>query len=572
MTAPSDVPASPTFDVRSWLPFCRRRIKSSTAEGNAGARRRRSRWGLSPLTLRILAVNVLALATLVGGTLYLGQYQQRLIHAELELLKSEAALIAGGLGEGAAIREVDERYRLAREVAHQMVRRMVATPATRTRLYDEEGELLADSTRLVGPSGSIQIEELPPLQYGLTWSERLWTVVADFVSTVPSRHELPLFPSGPSERADVIGDTVKALNGDISATAWATREGRLVLTAAAPVQRFKQVLGAVLLSRDGINIDRAMNSVRLGIFQVFLVSLAVTVLMSFYLASAIARPIRRLADAAERVQRGKGRREEIPDLTGRRDEIGDLSGALRDATAAVWARMDAIERFAADVAHEIKNPLTSLRSAVETCARVNDPERQRRLLAIIQDDVQRLDRLISDISDASRLDAELSRAEARPVDLGAMLGTLVELHESNREFTPEITVELKFEPEADAKLEVLGVEGRLVQVFQNLIGNAISFSPPGGVVTIRTRAAGDAAEIMVDDQGPGIPEENLETIFDRFYTERPKSEKFGTHSGLGLSIARQIVQTSGGTIRASNLRGEDGAIHGARLTVRLPKA
>jgi two-component system sensor histidine kinase ChvG len=283
--------------------------------------------------------------------------------------------------------------------------------------------------------------------------------------------------------------------------------------------------------------------------------------------------VRRLAAAAERVRRGHGRQIAIPDFSKRGDEIGELSIAFRDMTQALWQRMDAIERFAADVAHEIKNPLTSLRSAVETAVRIEDPVKQRRLLNIVLEDVERLDRLISDISDASRLDAELSRVEHVPIALDQMLATLVELHEAA---AAEGAVRLALNaPEAIARaggFVVPGVEDRLVQVFRNLIVNAVSFSPPGGTIALGLQRGADAVIVTVDDMGPGIPEAKLVAIFDRFYSERPAGEKFGTHSGLGLSISKQIVEAHLGAIRAENRRGEDGRILGARFVVRLPAA
>jgi two-component system sensor histidine kinase ChvG len=333
------------------------------------------------------------------------------------------------------------------------------------------------------------------------------------------------------------------------------------------VQRYRQVLGALMVSTDGRSIEDSVREVRLAILRVFGIALAITILLSLYLAGTIARPIHRLADAAERVRRGHGRKTTIPDFTHRRDEIGELSGALRDMTQTLLERMDAIERFAADVAHEIKNPLTSLRSAVETVARVEDPAQQRRLMAIILDDVQRLNRLITDISDASRLDAELSRAESAPVDIGRMLTALADMHQATaRANTPPI--ELDVAPHQ--RLEVMGIEDRLVQVLRNLIANAISFSPAGGRIRLGAARTGDTVRVTVADEGPGIPPDKLEAIFDRFYSERPESEKFGSHSGLGLSISKQIVEAHGGRIRAENIVRAGGEIAGARFVIQLP--
>jgi two-component system, OmpR family, sensor histidine kinase ChvG len=318
-------------------------------------------------------------------------------------------------------------------------------------------------------------------------------------------------------------------------------------------------------------VTKAVYARRLDILVVFAIALAATVLLSIYFASTLARPIRRLALSAVQVRYGKGRRFEIPDFTKREDEIGDLSGALREMTEALWSRLDAIEGFAADVAHEIKNPLTSLRSAVETVSRVEDPEQQRKLMSIILDDVQRLDRLISDISDASRLDAELSRAESETVDLRLLLETLVEVIGSTLPETgPRIVLGLPELADADAFM-VPGIEGRLGQVFRNLINNAVTFSPPGGTIRVVVGRNPSWIEARVEDDGPGLPEGKLEAVFERFYSERPSGEKFGTHSGLGLSISRQIVEAHGGTIHAENrIDPMNRKVKGARFVVRLP--
>jgi two-component system sensor histidine kinase ChvG len=328
-----------------------------------------------------------------------------------------------------------------------------------------------------------------------------------------------------------------------------------------------------MLIKDGSEVEAAVRDRRLDILVVFAVALGVTVLLSFYLAGAIARPLHRLAEAADRVRRAQGRQVEIPDLSKRRDEIGDLSVALDEMTQALWDRLDAIERFAADVAHEIKNPLTSVRSAVETVARVDDPEQQKKLMGIILDDVQRLDRLISDISDASRLDAELSRAQSEPVGLSRLLDALVEVEGATAKERGGPTYAIDLPRAADGSVDPLtiqGLEGRLGQVFRNLLSNAATFSPADGTIRVTARRLPGWVQVIVDDDGPGIPENKLKAIFDRFYTERPKDEKFGTHSGLGLSISKQIVDAHGGSIVAENRRDSQGQIAGARFTIWLP--
>ncbi len=347
-----------------------------------------------------------------------------------------------------------------------------------------------------------------------------------------------------------------------------TKDDQLLVTVAEPVERDHHTVGIILLTRDAREVDSSLFVVRISILALFGLALALTVLLSWYLSLTIARPILRLAGVAAEMREGQGRAGSVPaELLQRHDEVGTLATALADSAQALFARMDAIERFAADVAHEIKNPLSSIRSAIETLRRVEDHERQRQLLTIIAQDVTRLDRLISDVSDASRLDAELSRMTAEPVDLVPILQTLRELDEATRdtENDPKLVVD------APSSLMVWAVEDRLVQVLRNLVANAQSFSPPRGTIALRAREAGGMVEISVEDDGPGIPDGNLEHVFDRFYSERPKGEKFGQHSGLGLSISRQIIEALRGQIAADNRRGIGNRVLGARFVVRLPK-
>jgi two-component system, OmpR family, sensor histidine kinase ChvG len=547
--------------------------RAAAAVPSPPARPRRRRR-LSPLTRRILAVNVLALGLLGLGLLYLGEYQQSLVDAQLDALKTQGQVFAAALGEGAVIDSLGEGQQLLPALGRQMMQRLVEPTHTRARLFGEDGQLIADSRVLIGPGGMVQINELPPPDDAGPL-QRLATSLYDWVVTrLPGHRRYPAYREAAAQNAADYQEVLKALGGDIASAVRSERAGGslLMLSVAVPVQRYRQVLGAVLLSTDSAEIDQAVRGVRFEILKVFLIALGVTVLLSIYLAGTIGRPIRRLAAAAERVRRGHGRQVLIPDFTKRGDEIGDLSGAFREMTGALWARMDAIERFAADVAHEIKNPLTSLRSAVETAARVDDPQKQRKLLAVVLEDVQRLDRLITDISDASRLDAELSRVELEPVLIGRMLETLVDVYqETSDERAPRLMLSLPGPAgTAAGDLAVLGIEGRLVQVFRNLIANALSFSPPGGALHIAALRQGGWVVIIIEDEGPGIPEGKLEAIFERFYSERPAGEKFGTHSGLGLSISKQIVEAHRGTIIAENRHGADGAIIGARFTVRLP--
>jgi len=343
-----------------------------------------------------------------------------------------------------------------------------------------------------------------------------------------------------------------------------------MVTVAVPIQHFKQIQAVLMLSAPATDIERKVREARFAILEAFGIALAITVLLSLYLAGTIARPVRRLARAAEAVRARPGRKTLIPDFTRRRDEIGELSGALRDMTDALWQRMDAIEQFAADVAHEIKNPLSSVRSAIETLDRVEDLDQRAQLMSIILDDVRRLDRLISDISDASRLDAELSRAEPEPVDLKRLLSALAEVYAAiHAKRAGAARLELALGDEE--AVVVPAIENRLVQVMRNLLANAESFSPPSGRIGLALSLDANEATIAVEDDGPGIPSGQLERIFERFYSLRPEGEKFGTHSGLGLSISRQIVEAHGGRLIADNRTDGTGRIQGARFSIILPR-
>jgi two-component system sensor histidine kinase ChvG len=532
-------------------------------------RRPTERWTISPITRRILTVNLLALAFLVAGMLYLDAYRRQLITAQLATLEDEAQLFAAAIVEGATFEGIPGSGQINSFLAQQMVRRLVVeTEGLRARLFAGHGGLIADSSQIRGPAGVIQAENLPPPEP----STDVTDILASYDRLLQrwlGRDQFPPHEEQRNQRARDYPEVTDALQGKPANQIRALPDGGLMLNVAVPVRRHQKVVGSLMLSRDSTPIDVAMLRIRMDILKWFLVALAVTVLLSLYLAGTIARPIRRLAEAAEHVRRDRHGRHTIPNFGDRRDEIGQLAGALREMTEALRLRIDAIERFAADVAHEIKNPLTSLRSAVETAARIDDPDQRQKLMAIIQDDVSRLDRLISDISDASRLDAELSRAQAVPVDIGKMLALLRDVSESSAN---ERAIRMQVDIAADADLVVEGIEGRLVQVFRNLIANALSFSPAGGTITLSAHREGNSVIATIGDEGPGIPPGRENEIFSRFYSERPRTEKFGVHSGLGLSISKQIVEAHGGSIVAENRRDADGTIRGARFVVDLPVA
>ena len=551
---------------------------SGLTRSTAPLKRFRQRW-VSPLLRRILLVNALPLALLVVALLYLDQYQNGLLEAQVTALREQARVFAGALGESAVRTTDPENPKLVSEVAASLLHRLTEpTPDAQARLYAPDGTVLADSRRREGPNGIVTTEPLPPPPEHSPALATIGWLYDHVLGLLPHTTPAPLVDTTPSAGGADWQPNVKEelrLNsaGNSNETApyiRRTRDNRLLVTVAVPVERDKHTVGIISLTREAREVDESLFTVRMSILALFGMALGLTVLLSWYLSLTIARPILRLAEAAADMREGRGRSGSAPPaLLRRRDEVGVLAAALSDSSAALWARMDATERFAADVAHEIKNPLSSIRSAIETLRRIEDPSRQRQLLTIIAQDVTRLDRLISDVSDASRLDAELSRVTPQPVDVVPILRTLQELDEATRDEDTDPKLEVVAPPTG---MKVWAVEDRLVQVLRNLIGNAQSFSPPRGRIVVRVRDAGGIVELCVEDDGPGIPDANLEHIFDRFYSERPTGESFGQHSGLGLSISRQIVEALQGRISAENRRDSAGHVLGARFIVRLPTA
>jgi two-component system sensor histidine kinase ChvG len=558
--------------------------------------RRFGRWLLgrasSSLTRRIVVLNLAGLVALLVGFLTLNQFRQGLIEARVNSLLIQGEIIAGAIASSATVETgqitmdpdrlleqqageptspPDEpfsplQFSINPERVAPLLRRLVTPTGTRARIYDRDGTLTLDSRTLYA-RGDLRQEPAPiskPPKPSLI--EQAWNATRRLFQ----RERPSLDDTGPSDARN-LPEVQRAVGGQTASSVRANQRGETIVSVAVPIQRQGAVRGALLLSTQGGDIDATIASERFQLLQVFLVAALVMVVLSALLAGAIAGPVRRLADAAERVRRGTKSRQEIPDFTRRSDEIGHLSGALRDMTHALYNRIDAIQSFAADVAHELKNPLTSLRSAVETLPVARTDATRDRLMSIIQHDVRRLDRLISDISDASRLDAELARAEAEPIDMRRLVETVVSIANERRR-AHEATIQMFVEPGASADaFTVIGHDSRLGQVFNNLFDNARSFSPPDSIIRVGVaRRTGDV-EITVDDEGPGIPPHAVERIFERFYTDRP-DHGFGQNSGLGLSISRQIVEAHRGSIRAT-ARPPEGAgrtPHGARFVVRLP--
>ncbi|HTV35682.1 MAG TPA: sensor histidine kinase [Xanthobacteraceae bacterium] len=556
----------------------------------------------SSLTRRIVVLNVAGLFALSIGINYLSPFRARLIDARIQSLLQQGQIIAHAIADAATAEtgssitidpdklqklQPGESYGPSEDALYgidfpinpervaPVLRDLVSPTKTRARIYDRDGVLLVDSRDLFGRGDVLRFDLPSPNAKKPGWFERAYAAVRLWLN----RGDLPLYHELGPDDGKGYQEVAQALDAQDASMVRINDRGDVIVSVAVPVQRFRAVRGALLLSTQGADIDNMVTAERLAILKIFLIAAAVMVVLSILLAGTIAEPVRRLADAAESVRRRIQSRVEIPDFTRRRDEIGHLSGTLRDMTNALYSRIEGIERFAADVAHELKNPLTSLRSAVETMPIAKSEQSRERLLEVIKHDVKRLDRLISDISDASRLDAELQRQESAPVDLARLLSTVVTVANEVKR-GDGIKVTLRFEGGGMRAFQVPGHDSRLGQVVDNLIENARSFSPPGGSVRVTCRRTKNNVEIFVDDDGPGVRPDAVEKIFERFYTDRPH-QGFGQNSGLGLSISKQIVEAHGGTIWVENrIAAPAGAatddspdepkVIGARFIVRLP--
>jgi two-component system sensor histidine kinase ChvG len=580
-------------------------------DGSAGTRSRwaavlvpiRFAWrivtfgGFSSLTRRIVLLNLVALGALVTGILVLNQSRDSLIGAKIQSLTTQGYLIAQAISASATIdlaptvprldpnlmldleaggvaMDVFQRpivgldFPIDPEQAQIIFNYLAAENGPRLRIYQTDGSLLLDSDNL-----RIARYDLPPIGEGEEgFFERIWNGITAWFR----RSDLPLYVEA-AGNSSAYPEVATAITGQSDTVTRVTGDGQLIVSVAVPISGYQSVQGALLLTTQPGDIDAVMREERDAILRVFAVAALVSVILSFLLAGTIAAPLRRLAAAADSVRAGVKSRPEIPDFSRRGDEVGHLSQALREMTTALYNRIDAIESFAADVAHELKNPLTSLRSAVETLPLAKTAESQKRLSAIIQHDVRRLDRLISDIADASRLDAELARRDSEAVSITRLLETIVGLaNETARPGQPKFLLVVE-DGNTPAAFTVMGHDTRLGQVFTNLLDNARSFSPAGTIVTVTARREGDTVAVLVEDEGPGINADNIDRIFERFYTDRPDSESFGQNSGLGLSISKQIVEAHKGRIWAENILrpgkgGQPAGIAGARFVVRLPGA
>ena len=533
-----------------------------------GLATRMPRRRVSALAGQIILLNLIAFFALSAGVWWVQSARDSLVSERISSLMAQAQIISAALaryapkGDGEA---EDAATDVDAQKAAELLNLLVGPTGMRARIFGRDGATVQD-TRFILTRNQVQSRALPPPgQPDVVGEAERW-FNRQVYSIMPGDEPPPFVDDEPRPNGKVFEEVKGVLDtGEPGSGRRINAEGNLIVSVAAPIKRLQFVMGVLMLSTEAGDIDDALRQEWTQLLLGGGVAMVVLAFASWFVLTRITEPLRRLAQGADAVRRGGRRIDAIPNLSRRLDEIGDLSVSLRSMTSALYARMDAIEQFAADVAHEIKNPLTSVASAVETLRRTTDEDKRAKLMTVIYDDVRRLDRLITDISDASRLDAELSRERTRDVNLTELVGAIAQMFDDpDAKNSRRVVLDL-----ADG-LIVRGLDGPLAQVFRNIIENAVSFSPKEGEIRVAAYARDGRAVVTVEDQGPGIPEDNLEVIFRRFYTERPTSHGFGKNSGLGLSITRQIVEVHNGRITASNVRDADGAIKGARFTVELP--
>lgn len=554
------------------------------------------RFFSATLARRIFVANLLGLVVLVVGIFWLSQHQAWLITAKRDGLRVQGEIIAAAIAasasletdritfdperlpevEGARLPYRDDGFAalelsLRPDKVGPVLRRLIqSTHNTRARIYGREGELIVDTARpLTKPSSNLghETEEQERIRVKTWWTR----VIAWFDGS-----DLPVYREIGSASGTYYSEVRQALRGNAPLPMLLLNErGQQIVSLAVPIQRRNATLGAVLLSTRPGEIDDILATERLIIGSLALMALLATLMASMMLDRTIAAPVRRLSAAAEHVSQSITASTDLPDYANRRDEVGQMADAFRRMTAALYRRIEASEKFAADVAHELKNPLAAARSTADALSYARTPDQQDQLVQQIQAELKRLNRLITDVSNASRLDAELARQTNEPVDLAQVLATVVDaLQGLHTDADKSIVLDLRSVDSVSDVLIVKGHEGRLGQVITNLVDNAVSFAPEGGKVEVIARRLGSEIEISIEDDGPGILDDKLEKIFERFYSDRPQSDRTrGKNSGLGLSISREIVEAHGGRIWAENKRSTaGGTVCGARFVVRLPSS
>ena len=525
----------------------RRRKRAAVARTN-----RRKRGGIAGL---IFIANFAAVVILILGSLLFNELRTGLTQARVDTLRAQGSTIASIIAETSVAAEPEPR--LDERRARAVLKRLFREPGARLRLFDAERRPLADSAVLYD---EITVRPLPPIGPA---PPDIGAAAEDALTTARV-----LIQGAFGDPTEALAEEVAtALEGRVAARERFDENGLRVVSVSVPIQRVRAVVGVLTL--ESADVTTVIENERRGLYPFIAVAIVVAAISSTLLAWSIARPLRQLALAAEEVGSGRSQTLAAADLTSRSDEIGEMAEALQAMTVSLQQRIDANERFAADVAHEIKNPLAAIRNSAELLARIREGPQRERLEAIILADAGRADRLITDISNASRLDAELARTNLVPLSMAELVDEIGRSYGSLADGR-DIKVDVHHS-DPGARLMVAGRGEALGRVLTNLLDNALSFAPVGSTVTVATGARAGRVRVVVEDEGPGIPAEALEKIFSRFYTYRPDGQKaFGTHSGLGLAIARQIAEGHGGRLWAENLPARAGQAGGARFVLELP--
>jgi two-component system sensor histidine kinase ChvG len=556
------------------------------------------RWFSRSLARRIVFSNLVGLAILLGGYLYLNQYKDWLVDAKVDSLTAQGEIIAQAIASNATLEGqrivVDPEalpettpplaqfgddgfaalsFSIGPEKIAPILRRLVQ-PDIRARVYDREGTLIVDSEDFLS-NRSLRDQRRPEASNERVRTKNLWTRMTEYLFA----SDLPVLKELDRANGHHYPPVRSAMNGTGTPMLLLNQDGQQIVSYAAPIMRARQIHGVLMLSTDPGEIEKVLNKERNAILKLAGLAVATSILVSLLLAYAVSNPIHKLSEAAVAVSHDINARHKLPDFAGRSDEVARLAESFKAMTASLYRRIEASEKFAADVAHELKNPLTAANATAQSLAYARTEQERDQAVAQIRAELKRLNRLISDVSNASRLGAELALQQREPFDVAEVLEAVVSSFNDMTSGTGrKVSLEVAGLP---GDLVVLGHDGRIGQVATNLIDNALSFSPEDGTVRVLARRDGDAVEFSVEDEGPGIPSDKLETVFERFYTYRPTATTSrGNNSGLGLAISREIIEAHDGRIWAENrdpspqsaTTGTSEGTSGARFTVRLPAA
>ena len=516
---------------------------------------------ISKLTTTLYLIILLPIFLALIGILFLDQYKKTLVSHEMLGLRRQADTLAIMINRLERDSDLVVRRSLSLDSAELLLPLAGGENEVRIRLFQPNGTLLADTQALSQFSPKVEVFRLPKLEKSSNFFKFFKNIKNEIGSFFQGTDNYPIYNENVNTTAIQFIEVITALNGLNKSMVRKDQNGKLILSVAVPVGNQRKVRGALMLTVDGQRIQEEIKQLQYSFFKIFTIVFIFTLLLGYIFSQRITSPIIRLAKSADTIRNSRNKTNlGVTSFFNRKDEIGELAHSLDEMTKDLWRRMDSIESFAADVSHELKNPLTSLKSAIETISKLKDPSKQTRLMEVILNDVERLDRLITDISSASRLDAELSRDEIKKININKLILGFINIRK-------ETLKNVKFKLNLSEEVFINGNETRLVQVFDNLLANAISFSPKNSSIVINTEINKEKILISIIDEGPGVSIGKTKTIFERFYSERPVKEEFGKHSGLGLSIVNQIITAHEGEIYCENIIDKNQNIKGAKFII-----